>query len=499
MEPDDLVPEDDDEKQSMPPPESMSPVEKLQRRYSDQLSQEIAQLEAQKAALQAEVDSLTSHCAVLEVEARSLQQSVDNAKPKDQAEGLSEQRQGTPIDSQQGTAEDTKNSVSAGPRLPGEPVALAEPMPQKVAPTEPEFTRPPKSVEPIELPIPSTSEQIKQRRIQRQLERGALRVSPRRGIVLAAIATLLMALQFCIVSALSQGGSWLGITIGQLGTGFLPATALLWLRMLVTVPALIVLAPRLHADTWEEIQGWMYSRNHLLTLLIGSGVALFCSQVLIYQCIGLLGSAIGAALLFLYPLVAVPLGQVLGREHGLSALSGLALVAIAMGGVLLIKPILSTNNEATTITALWLGVLSGLAFGLFILLTQLSYRQQPCHPIPAGLVQFATVAVLSSVVLLAKPITPISISWLSFALWGLLIGIFMLLVYLLNYASLNLIGMHTAIVTSAVPLITLLLSWSFMPQSSLALIQWTGIVLVTMGGAALSQDKRPVTAKSAKK
>ena len=493
MESDNLVPEDDKETQPAQPLAGVSPLEKLQRRYSDQLSQDIEQLEAQKAKLQSEVAALTNVYAVLEADVRSLQRSVNEVQQdeaqQDEARQDEAQQVAQPTglqiaqeETEKDVRRDAKNSASVGPRLPGEPVTTAEPR----------FTEPSKSAEPIELPIPSTSEQLRQRRIQKRLERDALRTSPRRGIVLAAIATVLIALQFCIVSALSQGGSWLGVTIGQLGTGFMPATALLWLRMLVTVPALILLAPQLYADTWEDVQGWMYSRNHLLSLLISSGIALFFSQVLIYQCVGLLGSAIGAALLFLYPLVAIPLGAVIGKAQGrapsLSALSGLALVAIAMGGILLIKPILGAHDEATT-RALWLGMLAGVAFGLFILLTNLSYRQQQCHSIPVGLVQFSTVAVLSSVVLLAKPITPISISWSSFAIWGLLVGFFMLLVYLLNYASLRLIGARTAIVAAAVPLVTLLLSWSFMPRPSLALVQWTGIILVAMGGAALGQDK----------
>ncbi len=477
MEPDSSALEGGDDPSLSPPPieptpASMSPVEKLQRRYSDQLSQEIEQLETQKAQLQTEIAALTNVYAVLEADVRSLQQSVDetvDSNPTETDVPLKDARLGT------------------GPRLPGEPMAIA--------PTEPKFTEPSKSAEPIEieLPIPSTSEQRRQKRIQRRMEIDALQVSPRRGIILAAIATLLMALQFCIVSALSQGGSWLGFTIGQLGTGFMPAVALLWLRMLVTVPALALLAPQLYAETWEEIQDWIYSRNRLLALLIASGVALFFSQVLVYQCIGLLGSAVGGALLFLYPLAAVPLGLVIGKARGLSSLGGLALVAIAMGGILLIKPILDTSDGVITVQALWFGILAGLTFGLYILLTNLSYRQH-CHPIPVGFTQFATVAVLSSVVLLAKPITPMSISWPSFALWGLLIGVLMLLVYLLNYTSLRLIGARTAIVAAAVPVVTLLLSWSFTPRPSLAIIQWTGIILVAMGGAALGQDKLTIAA-----
>lgn len=469
MNPDSSVPEDDDSK-LLPPlvastSASLSPIEALQRRYSDQLSQEIEQLEAQKAQLQTEITALANVYSVLEGDVQSLQAAAE-AK-------------------QAGTSA-AATSVSTGPRLPGEPVVIDPPLPY---PTEPTATDQPA----LQLPIPATSEQRRQRRIQRRMEIEAMSVSPRRGLVLSAIAIVFMSLQFCLVSALGQGGSGFGLTIDQLGLGFMPATALLWLRMLVTVPALVFLAPRLHANTWADLQDWIYHRNRLLMILIGSGVALFFSQVLAYQCIGLLGPAVGAALLFLYPLTAMPLQLLMGHRQ-VSPLGGLALVAIAMGAILLVKPFLEL--ETTPSAPLWLGLLSSLAFGLYILLTNLSYRQQQCHPIPIGLIQFSTVAVLSSVVLLAKPIEPVSISWPSFALWGLLIGAFMLVVYLFNYASLRLIGVRTAMVAATVPVVTLLLSLGFTPRSPLAVIQWTGILLIAIGGAAIAQEKLTNAAKA---
>ncbi len=460
-----------------PNPLEQSPLEGLQRRYSDQLSNDIEQLEVDKAQLQAEIMALkTDYARLRQTASSSAADASDSA---------------------------AASARTSGPRLPGEPAAnrpseprLAEPLADGTFKETSEAAR-----SSVELPIPSTSEQQRRARSHyQQTVAGREQRSLRRGLVLSAIATLIMAWHFCVVGALGQGGTWLGIPIGQLGVGFVPAVALLWLRMLVMMPALGILAPQLHRRTWEDLQDWIYDRDRLLLLLIGSGAALFFSQVLIYQCIGIVGPAVGVMLLFLYPLTAVPLGAAVGLDRKRSALGLLAVVAIAMGGILAIRPVLSLslassslestvgNAAIATPLTILLGVLASAAFSLYVVLTNLSYQQQ-CHPIPVSIVQFSTVAVLSSIVLLAKPLKPVAIDWLSFALWGILLGLLMLLVYLFSYGSLRLMGSHTAVVAALTPLATLVLAWSFAPKPTLTLIQWTGILLVTIGGIALGQEK----------
>ncbi len=490
---------------SSAPSVELSPLEKLQRRYSDQLSQDIERLEADKAKIQAEIAALKGDYA-------QLRQSVSAAE-------------------NQAAHSAASFAKAGGPRLPGEPATklpedpkLAEPLedvtdsetseaaqaqvaqPQTslLAPT-PRLPGAPATVSTatygsIELPIPSTSEQRRQlKNHQQKAANDVEQLTLRKGLVLSAIATVIMAWHFCVVGALGQGGTWLGIPIGQLGTGFVPAVALLWLRMLVMMPALGILAPQLHRRTWEDLQAWIYTQDRLLMLLIGSGVALFFSQVLIYQCIGSVGPARGVMLLFLYPLTAVPLGSFVGLDQKMSPLGLLAGVAIAMGGILAIRPILSLPLESSSLeraigstatpSAILIGVLASAAFSFYVVLTNLSYRQQRCHPIPVSIVQFSTVAVLSSIVLLVKPLKPVAIDWLSFALWGILLGLLMLLVYLFSYGSLRLMGSRTAVIAAITPLATLLLAWSFVPRPVLTVVQWAGILLVTMGGVAFGQEK----------
>ena len=450
--------------------DSLTPLAALQRQYAEQLTQEVEQLEVEKTKLQAEISALKHDYTLMQTRISSLQQSADRMAASQQtASSITEFDEGLSM-TERLPARDT------GPRLPGEP----EVSPASVVER---FTA--QSNRRVELPTPATSEQNRQTTVQRQQEAEYTLISrTRRGLALSVIATLITAWHYGLVGTLLQGGSWLGISIGQLGSGFVPAVALLWLRMLVMVPALVFLAPQLHRTTWEDLQTWFYTDEQRFLPLIGSGIALFVSQVLLYQCIGQVGYVVATALFFLYPLSAILLGLGLRQEQALTPFGLLAAVAIAMGGFLVAQPAISLTSPA----AVWLGLLASFALSLYIVLTNLSYQQQ-CHPIPTAVVQFSTVAVLSSVVLLIKPLKLVSISWPSFCLWGLLIGVLMLVTYFFIYSSLRLIGTRTAIVAAATPLVSLLLSWGFVPDTTLEIIQWTGILLVSIGGIALGKEK----------
>ncbi|MEM9945206.1 MAG: hypothetical protein AAF810_03995 [Cyanobacteria bacterium P01_D01_bin.36] len=475
--------------------EENSPVVNLQRRYTDQLSQDIEQLEAQKTQLQGEVAALRQDYIKLQTETRSLRHSASlSASPY-------------PITPSRNTSHSPRptekiHTAERGPLLPGEqevpppPILLSAPataesptVESEAAATEASSNETPLKERPqersIELPTPATSEQQRYQRIVQPPHKTAssVKTTARRSFVLSAIATLFTAWHYGLVSSLLQGGSWLGIAIGQLGTGFVPAVALLWLRMLVIVPVMVLIAPQLHRTTWEDLLDWFYSREQLIIPLVGSGIALFFSQVFLYQSIGTLGPAIGVAMLFLYPLSSLPLGLWLRQEKALTPFSLLAVVAIAMGGLLVAKPAFTLSSASVGF-----GLLASLALGLFIVLTNHSYRLR-CHPVPTAIVQFSTVAVLSSLVLLIKPLKLVNISWMSFCLWGLLIGALMLVAYLFTYASLLNIRSKTAVIAAATPLAALILGWGFSPRPPLQIIQWTGIMLVSLGGIALGKEK----------
>lgn len=459
-------------------PLESSSLKNLQRRYADQLNNEIEQLEAEKAKLQTEVSNLKQEYAQIQAQTKAIASESDTSKPEKLLQSAGDLTDDN-AEVDNATTEVTHSSPVGGPILPGE---------KEAPPSPPIVSAPPKEKSKgraIELPTPATSEQRRQLVIQRQRRIApVMKAKTRQGFILSAIATLLTAWHYGLINALHQGGSWLGTDIGQISIGFVPAVALLWLRMLVMVPALVLLAPQLHHNTWDDLQDWFYHDDQRFIPLVGSGIALFFSQIFLYQSIGNTGAVVGSTLLFLYPLTAIPLGLLWSKDQPLTPFGLLALVAIAMGGLLIAKPALSI----ATPTGILLGLLASVALSLYITLTNISYRRQ-CHPMPTAVIQFSTVAVLSSLVLLVKPLEMVNISWLSFCLWGLLIGIFMLIAYFFTYSSLRLISGKTAIIAATTPFITLLLSWSFFPQPTLEIIQWTGVLLVLIGGIAISKEK----------
>jgi len=485
-------------------PNPQNPVSALQRRYADQLSQDIEQLEAEKARLNAEILSLRQDYATLHQQTRQL--SAANNLSVFPANNPQLANAPGPI------APTEKVPALSGPTLPGEPsvIAINPAVSESIEPVTGDSSPEPNSpfqglqqqgpqLRGPELPMPATSERRKQQMMMQQKASASQstatisvrRRSYRKGVVLSALATLFISIQYGLVDVISQGGSWLGLSFGQLGVGFVPAVALLWLRMLVIVPVLVLIAPQLYLRTWEDMQDWLYNQEYLLVQLIFSGAALFFSQVWLYQSIGVVGPAVSATLLFLYPLAAIPIGLVLKQERPLSPFGLLALVALAMGGALVIQPIATLS-----LSSLLLGLLASLALSFYIVLTNLSYRQH-CHPIPVAVVQFSTVAALSSLVLLVKPLQLASITWVGLFWWGVLIGVLMLLAYFLNYSSLRSIGPRTAMVAAATPLVVLLCTWNLMPVRwqghspgvSLEIIQLTGILLVSIGGIALGKEK----------
>ncbi len=456
---------EDPQRQDAPTAFLETSLGELQQRHVSKLTQDIEQLGAQRSRLESEVERLQNQIDTLkENHAHLLSLTKDDqlASIEDFRPTITEE---IPIE--------RVSAFGSGPLLPGEDAST-----QKTVPTGRDRT--------LELPMPSTSEQHRQRVLQRQADRlPILQAKVNRGLILSAIATSLAALHYCLFSTLAQGGSWFNLVeIGQVGTGFVSSTALLWLRMLVMVPGLILLAPQLHKNTWDDLQDWLYVREQLLLPLVGSGIALFFSQVLLYQSIGVMGAAIGSALFFLYPLTAIPSSLLLHQERALTPFGVLALIAIAMGGLLIVQPTFTTDS----LNLIWTGLLASITLSLYIVLTNFCYQQR-CHPIPTSVAQFSTVAVLSSLVLLVKPLQLVNLNWLSFFGWGLLIGLLMLVAYLLNYASLLAVGPRTAIIAATTPLITLVFSWSFTPVTSLEIIQWTGITMIAVGGIALGKEK----------
>lgn len=270
---------------------------------------------------------------------------------------------------------------------------------------------------------------------------------------------------------------------------------ILWMRMLVVVPLMMSIAGFLYPPAWQDIQRLILNRDRRpLWHIIGSGAFLFLSQVLIYIAIAQIGPGVAVTILFMYPLLTVPMAWWLFHDRP-TRLRIAVMVLILLGVILAAFPSLS---RATLSGGVVFAGFSGIAFALYLILMQLGFRK--VHPVPVSLVQFLTVLVLTSFSLSLPLQLGVSVSANGrpgFFIGGLVLGAFTLVGYLSNNFGVRYMGAAQAsIVASSGPVLTAVLA-ALIIRTKLDGIQILGILLVTIGVTALSFERMRKTAKSA--
>ena len=156
------------------------------------------------------------------------------------------------------------------------------------------------------------------------------------------------------------------------------------------------------------------------------------------------------------------------------------MLAIAMSADLILRPLSAASAGAA--------LLSAVAFALYIVTSSLS-RQS--HPISAGIIQYCIMAILSSIILLLRPLVVTQDLTAQFVVGGLGLVALAGLSHLFHYSCLRLVGgLRTAMMTAATPLLVALLTALLsINQPTLHMIQWAGIVLITLGGMTLARDR----------
>jgi drug/metabolite transporter (DMT)-like permease len=321
------------------------------------------------------------------------------------------------------------------------------------------------------------------------------------GFLLILLSTIALSLHNVVVGIIGYPSNILGLF--QIG-GFIKLNSLgnsLWIllmRMWVVVPAMSAIAWILYKPTWQDIKKFSLSRDRaLLRSVIGSGMFLFLSQVLIYIAIGQIGPGVAVTILFMYPIVTVPLAWVLFGDRP-TRLRLVVMVTICLGIILTALPKLT----ATT-TVSWVGigaaVISGISFAFYLISMQISFRK--LHPVPVSLIQFVTIFVLTHLMLLFFRIgEPPANGWGLFA-GGIVLGLLTLAGYLLNNFGVRFMGAARAsIIASSGPVLTALLAFLITPgdRTALQLVQWLGILVVTAGVVALSFERMVAQNKAAK-
>lgn len=324
------------------------------------------------------------------------------------------------------------------------------------------------------------------------------------GLLFVLLSTIALSVHNVIVRIIGTEslilGQWpLGgfISLRFLGNSLL----ILWLRMLIVLPLMGILARLLYPAVWSDIRKLLQLRDRRPLLnVVGSGGFLFLSQVLIYIAIGQIGPGVAVTILFMYPLVTVPLAWLLFGDRPSSLRIGV-MGAISLGVVLAALPSLMSSSNVSFL-GVGTAVISGIAFAFYLIFMQLGFKRT--HPVPVSLIQFATIFVLASLSLILP--LPLGVQVLAenragLVVGGVVLGVLTLAGYLLNNFGVRFMGAARAsIVASSGPVLTALLAFLIIPgpQTALKTVQILGILLVTLGVTALSFERMLSQTKPAK-
>ncbi|MEW5857496.1 MAG: EamA family transporter [Cyanobacteriota bacterium] len=328
------------------------------------------------------------------------------------------------------------------------------------------------------------------------------------GLLLILISTVALSVHNVVVQIIGRESQIFNLFPlgGFIKLGLGNSLLILWFRMMVVLPLMALLAIVLYPNVWRDIKKFLLEpdRRGLLTV-VGSGFFLFLSQVLIYIAIPQIGPGVAVTILFMYPIITVPLAWLFFGDRPTFLRVGV-MCAISLGVILAAWPKIfpAVNSGVASISGVGVGTAaaSGIAFAFYLIFMQLGF--QKLHPVPVSLVQFATIFVLASISLmlplpenLAVQVIPDKRLGLIFS--GVVLGILTLAGYLLNNFGVRFLGAARAsIIASSGPVLTAVLAFLIIPsaQNALQPISIFGIVLVTLGVFSLSFERLLVQNKA---
>ncbi|MDB9320739.1 EamA family transporter [Nodularia spumigena CS-591/04] len=277
---------------------------------------------------------------------------------------------------------------------------------------------------------------------------------------------------------------------------------ILMLRLLVVVPLMLLLAPMMHPQVWQDMQNILKSlggsstpnssvkKQRILQLSIASGCFLFLSQVLIYVAIGQVATGMAIALFFVYPMMSGLLSWLLFRDRP-NGFRSAAMGAIFCGELLVLGGSASlglANFSLGSSTAIFAGV----AFACYVILTRVCATK--LHPVSFTVINFTTMLVLSFICLMLPLPSNLSVAvqqsnLLELILSAFILGVLTLVGYVLNNVGIRKLGaLPSAIIGAGVPILTVVFAGLIL-QETLEVAQVMGVVFVSFGVAAYSFEK----------
>ncbi|GEM_PF-200848 len=321
------------------------------------------------------------------------------------------------------------------------------------------------------------------------------------GLIFILLSTLALSLHNVVVGIIGGETSIFGvfnlpasISLDSLSDSLL----ILWLRMVVVVPVMILIAKTLYPNARQDVRAFCLSNDRRLQVnVIGSGAFLFLSQIFIYLAIAAITPGVAVTILFMYPLITVPLAWWLFGDR--PTVQRWIVTFVVLLGVLLTAYPKLVQATVLSYQGIFFAALSGLFFALYLLSMQISFRK--LHPVPVSVIQFVTIFVLANLLLLYFGVQEPPSNLLGLILGGVVLGTLTLIGYLLNNLGVKCMGAARAsILASSGPALTALLAYGITPSARTALqpIQILGILVVTLGVLGLSFERMRLQNKTAK-
>jgi drug/metabolite transporter (DMT)-like permease len=260
----------------------------------------------------------------------------------------------------------------------------------------------------------------------------------------------------------------------------------MFMRMLLVVPLMAFLAPKLYPATWKDI-GQLRNLEQRMLLLqsVGCGLLMFLYLALLYISIGLIPTGIAMTLFFTYPVfTALFSWRLFGNPPTLFRWSVMGLVLL---GSFLTIPHSHTTDGYSSIGVIT-GITSGIAYAFYTVIAQKSF--ETLHPVPFTWISFATTLGLSAASLLIWNVHEAQLAWTPLWIGGLLSAIATFAGHLLNNFGIRLIGATSAsMIGASNPALTVILAWLTI-QETLQGLQLVGVVIATLSVALLSREHR---------
>lgn len=259
------------------------------------------------------------------------------------------------------------------------------------------------------------------------------------------------------------------------------------MRMLLVVPLMAFLAPKLYPLTWQDIEQLRrLEQRNLLLQSVGCGFLMFLYLALLYISIGMIPTGIALTLFFTYPVfTALFSWRLFGDRPTFFRWSVMGLVFL---GSALTMPQVSASTNDSTLVGIATGITSGITYALYSVIAQKSFETM--HPVPFTWISFATSLGLSSASLLLWNLPNTQFPWLALWIGGLLSAIVTFGGHLLSNFGIRLIGAASAsMVAASNPALTTILAWLVI-RETLNGVQVLGVIIVTLSVALLSREHR---------